>query len=543
MTARRRREGQVRRTVLILGLIVVGLAPFLSALLLAYAFAVDQVRTDLSRAAGAAFTAADGLLEKSLAELIQLQGLAGARCDDSVIRRLRDRVYRSTVVREIDLFDANLRPYCSNFGLTSLAYDGDEVRKALNSGVFLRVVDATALHDQSVVLFYRLPGGHGLSAAIHPNQFVERLDVAASSEGTYLSLSLADGTPIASRMPQDTSPIALTSFVGRSGARFSLVASAAADRRLVWRGFEAVVPAFAGVGLLLSAVLLWLIVRIMRRRTSLEVALQAAIKRGELEVHYLPTIDLTTNRCIGGEALVRWRHPERGLLPPAAFIGLAEETGLIIQMTRWLLRQVTLEIASRFRGGAGMHFGVNLTAQHFWDDQIVSEVHAALAAVRLPPSTLVLEATERQMVDDGYGEAAIVMSRLRALGCAIAVDDFGTGHNGLAFLQKFDLDYVKIDKLFVETIGTDAVSRPVLDAIIDLGQRLGVTLIAEGVETPDQLAYLRDRGVRYAQGFLFAKPMPFAAFAKFVERYNRGAADATPQAAPALGHVPASASI
>jgi EAL domain-containing protein (putative c-di-GMP-specific phosphodiesterase class I) len=248
---------------------------------------------------------------------------------------------------------------------------------------------------------------------------------------------------------------------------------------------------------------------------------------------------LTTNRCVGGEALVRWRHPERGLLLPAAFIGLAEETGLIVQMTRLLLRQVTVEIASRFRGGAGMHFGVNLAAQHFRNDEIVREVHEALARVRLPASTLVLEATERQMVDDGEGEAALVMARLRALGCAIAVDDFGTGHNGLAFLQKFDLDYVKIDKLFVETIGTDAVSRPVLDAIIDLGQRLGVTLIAEGVETTDQLAYLRDRGVRYAQGYLFAKPMPFPAFAGFVERYNRGGAEPAPQP-PALAPVAAS---
>ena len=541
MTAGRRRESQVRRVLLPLGLIVVGLAPFLSALLLAYAFAVEQVRADLSRAAGAAFTAADGLLEKSLSELAQLQELAGARCDGSVVRRLRDRVYRSTAVREIDLFDEELRPYCSNFGPLSLAYEGEEVGKAPGSGVFLRVVEATALHDQSVVLFYRLPGGRGLSAVIHPNQFVERLDVAASSQGVHLALSLADGTPIASRMPQDTTPIALTSFAGRSGARFSLVASASADRGLLWGGFERVAPAFAGIGMLLSAVLLWLMLRIMRRRTSLEVALQAAIRRGELEVHYLPTIDLKTNRCIGGEALVRWRHPQRGLLPPAVFIGLAEETGLIVQMTRWLLHQVTREIASRFRGGAGMHFGVNLAAQHFWNDEIVREVHAALAAVRLPPSTLVLEATERQMVDDGYGEAANVMGRLRALGCAIAVDDFGTGHNGLAFLQKFDLDYVKIDKLFVETIGTDAVSRPVLEAIIYLGQRLGVTLIAEGVENPDQLAYLRDRGVRYAQGYLFAKPMPFAAFSAFVERYNRGGADAAPQ--PALAPLAASAPV
>jgi sensor c-di-GMP phosphodiesterase-like protein len=525
--------------MLILGLIVVGLAPFASALLLAYVFAVDQVRGELSRAAGAAFTAADGLLEKSLSELVQLDDLAGARCDNSVVRRLRDRVYRSTGVREIDLFDADLRPYCSNFGPVSLAYEGDVLRKVPASGVFLRVIATTALHDQSVVLFYRLPGGRGLSAVIHPNQFLERLDVAASSPGTYLSLSLADGTPIASRLPQDTTPIALTSFAGRSGARFSLVASAAADRQVVWNGFERAVPAFAGVGLLLSAVLLWLMVRIMRRRTSLEAALQTAIKRDEFEVHYLPTIDLTTNRCVGGEALVRWRHPERGLLLPAAFIGLAEETGLIVQMTRWLLRQVTVEIASRFRGGAGMHFGVNLAAQHFWNDEIVREVHEALASVRLPASTLVLEATERQMVDDGQGEAVLVMARLRALGCAIAVDDFGTGHNGLAFLQKFDLDYVKIDKLFVETIGTDAVSRPVLDAIIDLGQRLGLTLIAEGVETPDQLAYLRDRGVRYAQGYLFAKPMPFPAFAGFVERYNHGGAEPAPQP-PALAPIAAS---
>jgi sensor c-di-GMP phosphodiesterase-like protein len=531
MTARRR-EGQVRRTLLVLGLIVVGLAPLASSLLLAYAFAIDQVRGELNRAAGAAFTAADGLLEKSLAELVQVQDLAGARCDEPAIARLRDRVYRSTGVREIDLFDADLRTYCSNFGPVTLNYGSDAARRFPASGVFLQVLATTALHEQSVVLFYRTPAGRGLSAVIHPDQFLERLDVAAS-DGMYLTLTLADGTPIAARLPRDGAPIALTAFAGRSGARFSLVASAGADRALIWSRLERVLPAFAGVGLLMSALLLWLLVRIVRRRSSLEAALQTAIKRDELEIHYLPTIDIVSNRCVGGEALVRWRHPERGLLPPAVFIGLAEETGLIIQMTHWLLRRVAAEIASRFSGRSGMHFGVNLTARHFRNDDIVREVREALAAAQLPATTLVLEATERQMLDDGEGEPAVVMARLRALGCALAVDDFGTGHNGLAFLQKFDLDYVKIDKLFVETIGTDAVSRPVLDAIIDLGQRLGVTLIAEGVETPDQLAYLRDRGVRYAQGYLFAKPMPFAAFAGFVERYNRGGAPLAAQLAMA----------
>jgi len=531
MTARRR-EGQVRRTLLVLGLIVVGLAPLASSLLLAYAFAIDQVRGELNRAAGAAFTAADGLLEKSLAELVQVQDLAGARCDEPAIARLRDRVYRSTGVREIDLFDADLRTYCSNFGPVTLNYGSDAARRFPASGVFLQVLATTALHEQSVVLFYRTPAGRGLSAVIHPDQFLERLDVAAS-DGMYLTLTLADGTPIAARLPRDGAPIALTAFAGRSGARFSLVASAGADRALIWSRLERVLPAFAGVGLLMSALLLWLLVRIVRRRSSLEAALQTAIKRDELEIHYLPTIDIVSNRCVGGEALVRWRHPERGLLPPAVFIGLAEETGLIIQMTHWLLRRVAAEIASRFSGRSGMHFGVNLTARHFRNDDIVRQVREALAAAQLPATTLVLEATERQMLDDGEGEPAMVMARLRALGCALAVDDFGTGHNGLAFLQKFDLDYVKIDKLFVETIGTDAVSRPVLDAIIDLGQRLGVTLIAEGVETPDQLAYLRDRGVRYAQGYLFAKPMPFAAFAGFVERYNRGGAPLAAQLAMA----------
>jgi sensor c-di-GMP phosphodiesterase-like protein len=522
--------------LLVLGLIVVGLAPLASALLLAYVFAVDQVRGELNRAAGAVFTAADSLLEKSLAELTQVQDLAGARCDDATVRRLRDGVYRSTSLREIDLFDAGLRTYCSNFGPVTFDYGTEVTQRLPASGVFLRVLTGTALHEQSVVLFYRRPGGRGLSAVIHPDQFLERLDVAATSEGMYLSLALADGTPIASRLPEEASPIALRAYAGRSGARFSLVASAAGDRRLIWSRLERVLPAFAGIGALMSALLLWLLVRIVRRRSSLETALQIAIKRGELEIHYLPTIDIAANRCVGGEALVRWRHPERGLLPPAAFIALAEETGLIVQMTRWLLRRVAAEIASRFGGRPGMHFGVNLAARHFHDDDIVREVREALAAVKLPATSIVLEATERQMVDDGEGEAAIVMARLRALGCAIAVDDFGTGHNGLAFLQKYDLDYVKIDKLFVETVGTDAVSRPVLDAIIDLGQRLGVTLIAEGVETPEQLAYLRDRGVRYAQGFLFAKPMPFQAFAGFVERYNRGGAAA---GAPALASVPA----
>ena len=223
---------------------------------------------------------------------------------------------------------------------------------------------------------------------------------------------------------------------------------------------------------------------------------------------YQPQVRLSDFGLIGAEALIRWRHPDRGLIRPDLFVPVAEETGLIIPITRWLMNQVRddFEVVAL---PSDFHLAINLAPIQFRDKTIVDDIRAIFSGRNLSPAMLVLEATERFPIDDAGRK---VIDALRTMGPGIALDDFGTGHSGLAYLQKFHGDFLKIDKSFVQAIGTDSVTRTVVDLIINLARDLDMEIVAEGVETVAQLEYLRARGVPFAQGFLFAQPLPIAEF-------------------------------
>jgi sensor c-di-GMP phosphodiesterase-like protein len=206
-------------------------------------------------------------------------------------------------------------------------------------------------------------------------------------------------------------------------------------------------------------------------------------------------------------------------MEPDVFIAVAEASGVIIPITKWLLLKVRNDLMPYFHDRRDFHIGINLVAEHFQDGAIMEDIEKALAGSGFTPSALLLEATERQIINDN---AEHVMAALRALGCKIALDDFGIGHSGLAYLGKLPVDYLKIDKAFVSTIGTDAINRPVLDAIIDLGHKLGIGLIAEGVDKAQQCEYLRAHGVHLAQGYYFSKPLILPELIDFVSELKPG---------------------
>ena len=257
-------------------------------------------------------------------------------------------------------------------------------------------------------------------------------------------------------------------------------------------------------------------------RLELESELRRAVERGEFSVVYQPIVDLSSGRTLELEALVRWDHPRRGRLAPDAFLGAAEETGLIIPLGRLVLEAACRAVREwqAARPNQPLGLSVNLSSRQFLDPDLPETLRSVLAATGLDGDSLKLEITESAMVDADTSD--LVMRRIRSMGILLAVDDFGTGYSGLSYFQRFPLDTLKIDRSFVARMGRDARSDAIVNATIAFGKALGLTVTAEGIETAEQLDGLRASGADRGQGYLFSMPLDAAD----VESYLTATSDA-----------------
>ena len=253
----------------------------------------------------------------------------------------------------------------------------------------------------------------------------------------------------------------------------------------------------------------------LRLRTESE--LRQAIEREEFVLQYQPQVELKSGRIIGMEALIRWQHPQRGLVSPSDFIALAEETGLIVPIGAWVLRRACLQNRQWQRDGfAPMRIAVNVSARQFAQADLAKTIAAVLLEVNLSPEHLELELTESLIMND-VGQAIVALRELKALGVRIAVDDFGTGYSSLAYLKRLPIDVLKIDRAFVADIGAgDGDDAAIVTTIITLAHALKLKVIAEGVETIEQLDFLRRNDCDELQGYYFSKPIDADAFAELL---------------------------
>jgi diguanylate cyclase (GGDEF)-like protein len=244
------------------------------------------------------------------------------------------------------------------------------------------------------------------------------------------------------------------------------------------------------------------------RRLRVETELRRSVEDGDFVLHYQPLIDLDALSVVGVEALIRWQHPRDGLLAPAEFIDVAEDTGLIVPIGRWVLEQATMD-AARWQAASGrdLSIAVNLSPRQLHDPDLVESAARALAKAGLSADSLIIEITENLLLKDAE-LARSRLSALRALGIKVAVDDFGTGYSSLAYLDRYPVDILKIDRSFVDPLGGSAKSAALVRSIIDMASALEIDAIAEGVEDERQLATLQSLGCHLAQGFFFARPRP-----------------------------------
>jgi EAL domain-containing protein (putative c-di-GMP-specific phosphodiesterase class I) len=242
-------------------------------------------------------------------------------------------------------------------------------------------------------------------------------------------------------------------------------------------------------------------------RLAMESDLRRALERNEFVLHYQPKIDLDSGAISGMEALVRWRHPVRGLVQPDQFIALAEETGLIVPIGEWVLRTACAQNKAWQQAGLPhLCVAVNLSARQFMRDSLLQDVARVLAETGLTSSLLELEITE-SMVMRNPAHAVALLDSLKAMGVHLSIDDFGTGYSSLSYLKRFPIDNLKIDRSFIQDLPSDGEDAAITRAIIAMAHSLRLTVIAEGVETEKQRKFLHQHGCNEMQGFLFSKPL------------------------------------
>ncbi|NJN46929.1 MAG: bifunctional diguanylate cyclase/phosphodiesterase [Candidatus Competibacteraceae bacterium] len=259
-------------------------------------------------------------------------------------------------------------------------------------------------------------------------------------------------------------------------------------------------------------------------RLHMENQLHRALEREEFELYYQPQLDILSGRIVAAEALLRWRNPDEDWVPPDQFIPIAEETGLILPIGEWVFRRACKDAKIISQLGLDVTIAVNISVIQFQDPKLIEIITQALEHTGLKPQNIEIEVTESTTMHD-HEESLALLTRMREMGLRIAIDDFGTGHSSLAYLKRFPVHTLKIDRSFVQHLTVSRQDEAIINSIVALAQNLGLEVVAEGVETPEQLHHLRRQGCEKFQGYLFSRPLPLKKFIALAIKHQSSLVD------------------
>ncbi|SCW79190.1 MULTISPECIES: EAL domain-containing protein [unclassified Pseudomonas] len=491
-----------------------GLVPILSGLVILYMQAERTLAQHTRQTAEESVRQIELMLDNTALAARELLPLAGQPCE-AVKLALREQVTRRPFVRSTNLiWDNNL--YCSSlFGAFEERLNPSDYHQGT-----LWLMDGNPVTPDTALLIYRLnEGRQGALATLDGYHLANVLRLIGRQARLRLQVGpnwlAADGKVRPAPLPG--SPVAQTEL---GSARYAFNVEAGFDEGETWRYMAREYPPLFSLLIFFGVVAGTLGHWLQQRASSPSRELQRALEAGEFVPYLQPVVHSDSKRWAGVEVLMRWNHPKEGLVRPDLFIPFAEHSGVIVPMTRALMQQtmhLLVPLAPRLE--APFHVGINITARHCQDLALVDDCREFLNAFAPGAMTLVLELTERELIEP-TAVTRQLFDQLRDLGVKIALDDFGTGHSSLAYLRQFNVDFLKIDQSFVAMIGADALSRHLLDSIIELSGKLGLDMVAEGIETVEQSDYLNAHGVNFLQGYLFGRPMSGQAFVETLTGTN-----------------------
>lgn len=476
----------------------------------------EQGEAEASVAATGAVRLIDLTLDGVVAKLAELAGRGIDSCTPAVVETLRQTVFGAGPIKQLSLVEPSGGVSCTDAGTSSAPPDVLASAATSNRSVMLDVVRLAGHDDNLLRVRYLAPQRKPALAALIPvDLLLPRLAPGGALLSGYASMMLADGT-LVGKSGQEPAQAAQEAYVtGRARSeRYGPIATVNMQRRGIVASYEDLRRIGIVVSGLFAVTILLCAIFIPRRQRHNPVAeIEAALVADQFIPYYQPIIDLKTGKLCGAEVLVRWRRPDGTIIAPGTFIPLVESKGLILDLTRSLMRQVCQELGAIMSQRPGMYITFNIAPRHFTDSAILNDVGAIFEGSPIKLSQIVLEITERFEIENLTATRRVITA-LQALGCRVALDDVGTGHSGLSYILKLGVDIIKIDRLFVEAIKTEHHAQAIVQTLVDLARNLRMQIVAEGVERIEQVEYLRDHGISAAQGYLFTPPLPGPSFIK-----------------------------
>jgi sensor c-di-GMP phosphodiesterase-like protein len=479
---------------------------------------------------------AESRITKVAATLNDLAGQAIDSCEIANLDALRRASFASIPIKELSILGPDGQTLCTDLGVElgerhviasqSMAVAADEI--------IFDVMQIGTRADK-MVRIRRKSGGRGrmLAALLPAEVFLPQVANAGGPFSANAKMALRDGTLVVASLRDWQDEV--NSFVATVTAQsHDLVVTVALPRGVVSSGYGGV----RALGMIVTGAIAFAIiclVFVMPRGDDPIAEIKRAMGAGEFVPYYQPVVDLNSGRLRGAEVLVRWRKPDGTVVLPGAFIPLIESRGLILDLTRNLMRHARSEVGDAYYHRPELRLGFNLAARHLVDEAIVADVRDIFERSPIRIEQIVLEITERQPLEN-LTETRRVIAALQGTGVQIAIDDVGTGHSGLSYILKLGANLIKIDKLFIDGVGNDRNSIKIIETLVDLARNLRMDVVAEGVETFEQVVCLRDLGVPAAQGFVFAPPLPGPIFLQLL-----AALDPMPSAWVEPGPLPAAA--
>lgn len=462
-------------------------------------------------------------IQRALDGLNDLVAAGVDTCRPQHIDALRRKTFVMNTVKEFAVVAPDGRTLCADSGVTEprALVSSEPLNGVPGSDTLLEVIRIGDRPSQWVRIRRLGPNGtNGLAALTPAEMFIPNTSSRGGLLANRARMLTRSGTLIAEGGKDPSHSDAEGEHVTRtvSSDRFALTVVAALSKASIAEAqgwLRTVGAVVSGVFALLIFAIAFLIPK--RGTADNPVAeLERALKDGEFVPYYQPVVDIRSGKLNGAEVLVRWKKPDGTIVPPVSFIPLAESSGLIIELTRALMKRVRDETSAVLGQRPHLKVSFNLTARHFSNEEIVDDVRKIFAKSSLKLSQIVFEVTERQPLEN-LTETRRVIAALQGLGVRIAIDDVGTGHSGLSYMLKLGVDIIKIDKVFIDSIGTDRNSNTIIETLIDLAQNMRMDIVAEGVESFEQVVALRELGIRSAQGYVFSPPLPGSSFLQLVE--------------------------
>ena len=482
-----------------------------------------QGEPEVSVAANASIRITELIIDEAVTGFHELDARGVRSCRTSDVQILQQMVFASASIRELAVVDRNGQTLCTDRGNVFVPRAVIATATTSNPEIVLDVVQTAEGHER-LLRVRRLDsrGKAGLSALLHVNQLLPRVAPNGAPFLDYARMTLADGTVIGTsgknplESNQQSDPIVGRAKSNRYGptVTVAMIRHSAIANHDDLRRIGIVFTSLTAFAILVCAFV------VVRWQSGDPISIiQNALISDEFVPYYQPIVDINSGKLLGAEILIRWRKSDGSIVEPASFVALIETSDLVRNLTCVLMRKVCAEVGAILATRPQIYIAFNIAPRHISDPAIINDVGSIVEASPVAFQQIVLELTERSELEDSDAAHRVIVA-LQGLGIRIALDDFGTGRNGLSHIQKLGVDIIKIDKSFVDTITTARQSQAITTTLVGLANALELQVIAEGVETFEQVTSLRQYGINAAQGYIFAPPLPGSAFLELVKAFD-----------------------